>query len=159
MSLDVVEVTDTDAMMVQIQDTLGEVYQKGPKDDWPYDESQPIGWSCRWANEVGWSRSGNLVGRASPETGRGERTKEAARKGVNVYGLGGVVTQVMKLLTAKSASLVSFMRGSGGYLNSLRPGVGVHVEDRKGGLTGCKSGWSSFRKVRYASPNTLFSCG
>ena len=34
--------------------------------------------------------------------------------------------------------IISIMRGSGGHLNSLRPGVGVHVEDRKGVITGCE---------------------
>ena len=34
--------------------------------------------------------------------------------------------------------IISIMRGLGGHSNSLRPGVGVHVEDRKGGTTGCE---------------------
>ena len=42
--------------------------------------------------------------------------------------------------------IISIMRGSGGYLNSLRPGVGVHVEDRKGWITGCEK-WFELQEI------------
>ena len=32
--------------------------------------------------------------------------------------------------------IISVMRGLGGNVNSLLPGVGVHVDDRRGGITG-----------------------
>ena len=36
--------------------------------------------------------------------------------------------------------IISIMRGSGGNVNCLLPGVGFHVDDRKGGTTSTKSG-------------------
>ena len=58
-------------------------------------------------------------GRASPEPGGGERK-------MNMHGFWGVVMQVMYIIHVEEC-IISIMRGSGGNLNSLLPGVGVHV--------------------------------
>ena len=55
--------------------------------------------------------------------------------------------------------IISITKGSGGYLNSLRPGWEFMLRTGKGGQRDVRSGWNSFWKVRCASPNTLLSCG
>ena len=47
--------------------------------------------------------------------------------------------------------IISIMRGLGGNVNSLLPGVGVHVR-KGGGQRDAKSDWNASRKGRCASP-------
>ena len=76
----------------------------------------------------GWSQEGQFR-RANPEPGRGERRK---LPGVWEWFLG--CCDASDVIDGEEC-IISIMRCSGGNVNSFLLGVGVHVDDRKGGTT------------------------
>ena len=93
---------------------------------------------------MGGGRIGEQTRRVNPESGGGERQEEGVRKGVNMY---------------ECIISISMMRGSGGQLNSLPPGVGVHVEDSKGGTTGRKKCLELLQEREMCVSQHPVSCG
>ena len=80
----------------------------------------------------GWSHTGQFR-RASPEPGGGERKNEYSIATENVWLLG--CCDASDVIDGEYC-IIRIMRGSGGNVNRLLPGVGVHVDERTAGTAG-----------------------